>query len=172
LKLVNPGVVILGHSERRDYFGEDSKMVAQKLKYVQTVFPAAVPIVCIGEPLDIRESGEHIPWVINQLTESLGTPLIDLLKMLVVAYEPKWAIGRDPATPEQAQEMHGALRKFFEDTYGSIAHAIRIIYGGAAAPDNIAGFMKCPDVDGVLVGGYSLTIRDFVKLIKNGIAVA
>ncbi len=159
--------VILGHSERRQYFGEGGKLLAKKVD--KALAHSLIPIFCCGEPLEIREKGTHEALVRAQVEESLFHLSEEAVKKVVVAYEPVWAIGTGKtATSQQAQDMHAVIRKQLSAKYGeAIAQAIPILYGGSVKPDNAKEIFSCPDVDGGLVGGASLKARDFVDIIKG-----
>ena len=151
--------VIIGHSERREYFNEGDELLAKK---VSKVFNADLtPIFCCGESLDIRESGNHIQFVKQQLTNGLFHLSDDEVKKLVIAYEPIWAIGTGKtASSDQAQEMHKELRAHMASKYGNeVADTIPILYGGSVKPANAVEIFGQADVDGGLVGGASLNAR-------------
>ncbi len=159
--------VILGHSERREYFKESNELLTGKVK--QVLEAGLTPIFCCGEPLDIRENETHVSYVQHQLTESLfGFDENDIQK-IVIAYEPIWAIGTGKtASAEQAQDMHAALRSHLAGKYGEqIASEISILYGGSCNPANAKEIFSKPDVDGGLIGGASLKSRDFMDIIKS-----
>ncbi|MBP6687605.1 MAG: triose-phosphate isomerase [Lacibacter sp.] len=163
---INVGYVVLGHSERREYFNESNQMLAEK---VNTALAAGItPIFCCGEALDIREAGTQNNYVGNQLKESLFHLSADELKKIVIAYEPIWAIGTGKtATSEQAQEMHAHLRSVLAAQYGAdIANEISILYGGSVKGSNAKEIFGQPDVDGGLVGGASLKADEFVQIIQ------
>jgi triosephosphate isomerase len=167
LKSVGVKYVILGHSERREYFKESNQLLAEKVNVA--LKNGLTPIFCCGESLDQREKGIHIDFVNSQLTESLfHLSESDFLK-IVIAYEPIWAIGTGKtATTEQAQEMHEKIRKHIAGKYGSkVADETSILYGGSCKPDNAKELFACKDVDGGLIGGASLKSRDFVDIIKS-----
>jgi triosephosphate isomerase len=160
---------IVGHSERRQYFGETDETVGRKAK--AALANGLVPIICIGETLAERDSGQAIAVVTRQL-EGATKPLTDdeLVKS-VIAYEPVWAIGTGRvATPAQAQEIHAAIRGKLVARLQTRAQQIRILYGGSVKPDNVAELMKEKDIDGALVGGAALTVDSFAKLVKEGVA--
>ncbi|UJP65677.1 triose-phosphate isomerase [Mongoliitalea daihaiensis] len=159
--------VILGHSERREYFKESNQLLTEKTK--QALANGLTPIFCCGEPLDIREAGTHEEYVKNQLTESLFDFSAEEISKLVIAYEPIWAIGTGKtASSNQAQEMHAALRGHFASKYGQeVADNLSILYGGSCNPGNAKEIFSKPDVDGGLIGGASLKSRDFVDIIKS-----
>ena len=158
--------VILGHSERRQYFGEDGKLLAKKvdiaLKY------GLNPIFCCGEPLDVREKNEYEKLVKQQVEEALFHLDAPSLEKVVIAYEPVWAIGTGKtASAQQAQEMHAVIRKHLATKYGqSVADKISILYGGSVNAANAKELFACADVDGGLVGGASLKSREFTDIIK------
>jgi triosephosphate isomerase len=156
--------VIVGHSERRQYFNETDDFLNKKAKAVKAAGLGL--IFCIGESLDERNSGKMFD-VIKREVEG-GLKGIDT-DNLVVAYEPIWAIGTGvTATPEQAQEAHAFVRERLKDLYGAKAAEIRILYGGSVKPDNVTEIMSKPDVDGALVGGASLKHDSFEKIVKFG----
>jgi triosephosphate isomerase len=159
--------VILGHSERREYFQEGNALLASKVN--QALANGLSPIFCCGESLDIRNAGTQEATVTAQLTESLFHLSPEEFSKVVIAYEPIWAIGTGvTASAEQAQEMHAALRAHIAATYGQeIAQATSILYGGSANPGNAKELFGKPDVDGGLIGGASLKSRDFVDILKS-----
>jgi len=167
LKSVGVEYVILGHSERREYFKESNELLARKVNMV--LENGLIPIFCCGESLDIREAGTHVDFVSNQLTKSLFHLSPEEFSKIVIAYEPIWAIGTGvTATSDQAQEMHAALRKHLASKYGdAIADETTILYGGSCKPDNAKELFANPDVDGGLIGGASLKARDFVEIVKS-----
>ncbi len=163
LKEVGCQYVIVGHSERRQYFGETDATVNRKL---QAVLEAGLcPILCVGETLGERQEGRTLKVVDSQLREGLkGLPSLTG-ETLVVAYEPVWAIGTGlTATPAQAQEAHAFIRGLLQEITGAAA-AIRILYGGSVTSDNAASLLIEPDLDGALVGGASLNAESFLKII-------
>jgi triosephosphate isomerase len=157
--------VILGHSERRQYFGETDEGVAKKTKVA--LDNGLLPISCVGETLEEREGGKTMDVVGRQVDAILKAVSADEATKVVIAYEPVWAIGTGKvATPEQAQEVHAFIRKRGGDVHGpAVADAVRILYGGSVKPDNVKGLMALPDVDGALVGGASLKADSFLKLV-------
>jgi len=159
--------VILGHSERRQYFGEDGKLLAKKVD--KALASQLTPIFCCGEPLEIREAGSHEKLVKQQVEEALFHLSADALKNVVIAYEPVWAIGTGKtATSQQAQEMHAVIRKQLASKYGeAVAAEISILYGGSVNAKNAQELFSCPDVDGGLVGGASLKSREFVDIVRS-----
>lgn len=167
LKSVGVHYVIIGHSERRQYFNETNAQLAQKVDLA--LAENLLPIFCCGEPLEIREDGSFFDYVCNQLTESLFHLTREQISSLVIAYEPIWAIGTGKtATAQQAQDMHAQIRTHLASQYGEeIANGISILYGGSCKPDNARELFANPDVDGGLIGGASLNSRDFVDIAKS-----
>jgi triosephosphate isomerase (TIM) len=163
---VGADFVIIGHSERRQYFKEDNAMLAKKVDLA--LAKGLRPIFCCGESLQIREKGKHVNFVVKQLKESLYHLSPDDFKKIVIAYEPIWAIGTGvTASTEQAQEMHLALRKALARNYGKrIANATPLLYGGSCNAQNAAELFSQPDVDGGLIGGASLKAADFLTIIS------
>ena len=159
--------VAVGHSERREYHGETNEVVAQKAK--AAIDNGIRPIVCVGEPLDVREAGDHVDYVVTQVRESLAGLDTAQLAQVVIAYEPVWAIGTGKvAEPSDAQEVCSAIRKAMADLAGEdTAEETRILYGGSVKVDSVADIVSQPDVDGGLVGGASLVGEDFAKLAAN-----
>jgi triosephosphate isomerase len=157
---------IIGHSERREYFGESNKMLADKLNL--SLQYEVTPVFCCGESLPVREKEGQNNFVQQQLEESLFHLSNDEIKKVILAYEPIWAIGTGKtATTAQAQEMHQYLRSVLAKKYGSkIANEISILYGGSVKANNAAELFACPDVDGGLVGGASLVGNEFIKIIQ------
>ena len=158
--------VILGHSERRAYFGETDAMLAKKVK---TALAKKMQVVfCFGEELEDRKAGNHFQLVETQLKEALFSLDTADWAHLVLAYEPVWAIGTgETATPEQAQEMHAFIRKTIADAYGpAVAEDVSILYGGSVKPGNAKDIFSKPDVDGGLIGGASLKAEDFLAIVK------
>lgn len=161
LKDVGCHYVIVGHSERRQYFGENDEVLNKKVK--ASLKNGLEVIFCIGETLKEREDGMTFKVLERQIKEGLKD--IDMSR-IVVAYEPVWAIGTGrTATPEQAQEAHAFIREKIR-AISEIADIIRILYGGSVTPDNIDSLMACPDVDGALVGGASLKPESFERIVK------
>lgn len=167
LKSIGVEYVIIGHSERREYFHECHKMLTEK---VERCFEHGLkPIFCCGEPLKIREAGLQNQYVETQLKESLFQFSAEQLKGFIIAYEPIWAIGTGKtASSEQAQEMHAHIRSVFQGQYGAdIADTISILYGGSVKAANANEIFGKPDVDGGLVGGASLVVSEFVPIIEG-----
>lgn len=167
--LLNVGCTycIVGHSERRDYFGETDADINKKIAAL--LEKGIRPISCCGESQQEREAGTHVQFVTNQIKSDFANINLKSGDDVVVAYEPIWAIGTGKtATPQDAQEVCSAIRETLRDMFGSsIADSIRILYGGSAKPENIAGFLSCADVDGALVGGASLSADDFALMIER-----
>lgn len=157
---------LVGHSERREYFGETNEVLAEKVNIA--LENGLTPVFCCGESLHQRQNEDYTGFVKNQLTESLFHLDAEGIQKVVIAYEPIWAIGTGlTASAEQAQEMHKALRDHLAEKYGSsIASQISILYGGSVGAGNAAELFAGPDVDGGLVGGASLKSRDFTEIIK------
>ena len=158
--------VIIGHSERRTLFGEKNDVINRKLKTALSF--GLRPIFCIGEILEEREEGRTFAVVEQQIKEGLNNLTTDDIKRLLIAYEPVWAIGTGKtATPEQAQEVHAFIRDVMGKAYGGdVSGDIAVIYGGSVNPGNIGGLMAQEDIDGALVGGASLDIDSFVRIIR------
>ena len=159
--------VILGHSERRQYYGEGGKLLAKKVDVA--LKNGLTPIFCCGEPLEIREKGTHEQLVKQQVEESLFHLSAESLKKIIVAYEPVWAIGTGKtATAQQAQDMHAVIRKHIANKYGQeVAEEISILYGGSVNAANAKELFANADVDGGLVGGASLKSREFTEIVKS-----
>jgi triosephosphate isomerase len=166
LKDVGCTHVIIGHSERRQFYGETDESVNWKAKAALAAGLTAT--VCVGEHLSERESGKAETVVKTQLTASLNGLTVGDVERIIIAYEPVWAIGTGKtATPEQAQEMHGFIRSVLSETQGApAAKSIRILYGGSVKPDNIVQLMAQEDVDGALVGGASLEAGSFAEIVN------
>ena len=164
--------VILGHSERREYYGETNKSVNKKI--LSAIGNNLKPIYCIGETLEQREAGQTLEVVRSQVREGLDNFPTNSIENLVLAYEPVWAIGTGKnATDEMAQEVHFEIRKVLSEMFGdAAASTIRILYGGSMKPENAAGLLSQPDVDGGLIGGASLTSRAFTGIIEAAISAA
>lgn len=167
LKSVGVTYVIIGHSERREYFNETDAFVAEKVDAI--LAGGLTPIFCCGETLQQRESGIHFDFVKGQLTNALFHLSADAIQKVVIAYEPIWAIGTGvTASNDQAQEMHKMLRDHLASHYGQdIANEISILYGGSVNAANAQEIFAMPDVDGGLVGGASLKSRDFTNIAKS-----
>ncbi len=158
---------IVGHSERRQYFGETDETVARKAK--AALAHGLIPIICIGETLAERDAGRALAVVAKQLDGATSALSDNELLKSVIAYEPVWAIGTGRvATPGQAQEIHASIRTKLVQRLQAGAQQIRILYGGSVKPDNVAVLMHEKDIDGALVGGASLTVDSFAKIVKEG----
>lgn len=169
LKSIGIQRVILGHSERREYFNETDAVLAQK---ADTALANEMQIIfCVGEKLEDRKAGNHFEVVESQLKNGLFHLNKDAWKSVVIAYEPVWAIGTgETATPEQAQEMHRFIRNAVKEKYDIYtAEEIRILYGGSVNPGNATEIFSKPDVDGGLIGGASLKVSDFVEIINAAV---
>src|SRR5438876_1933805 len=158
--------VIVGHSERRQYYSESDEVVSRKTR--AGLAAGLTVIVCVGETLEQRDLGNAERVVREQLVGGLAGLTASDLDRIIVAYEPVWAIGTGrTATPEQAQEMHAFIRRVFAERHSeSAAQALRILYGGSVKPDNISGLMAQPDIDGALVGGASLYAESFAQIVN------
>jgi triosephosphate isomerase (TIM) len=156
---------LAGHSERRRYHYEDDGIVSGKVR--AALRAGIVPIMCVGETLEIREAGGHIEHTIGQLDGGLEGVTREQAAGMVVAYEPVWAIGTGKvATPEDAQEMCAAIRGRLSAVHGHAAASVRILYGGSVKADNMAAIMAQPDIDGALVGGASLDAGEFARICR------
>lgn len=158
--------VILGHSERREYFGETDAFINKKTK--KALLAGLTPIPCVGEKLAQRKEGKHIEVVSNQVKALIDGISKEEISKVVIAYEPVWAIGTgETASPEQAQEMHAVIRGILVDTYGrETAEKVRILYGGSMKPENADELLAKPDVDGGLIGGASLKAESFLAIVN------
>lgn len=156
--------VVVGHSERRQHHHEDDALVALKVR--AALRNGLVPILCVGEGLEIREAGRHLEHGTGQLAAAVKGLSAEQVRTIVVAYEPIWAIGTGRvATPANAQEVCGALRATLADKYGTeVADEVRLLYGGSVKSSNVADLVAEPDIDGALVGGASLDADEFAKL--------
>jgi triosephosphate isomerase (TIM) len=169
LKSVGCEYVIVGHSERRRYFGETNKTVNKKIKVALENY--LIPIMCVGEKLEEREQNSTFEVIAQQLSEglvALGAEVVEQSKEIIIAYEPIWAIGTGKvATPEQAQEVHVFIRTKLTEIFGEKrAQEIRLQYGGSVKPENVKELMAQPDIDGALVGGAALKADSFAKIVK------
>ena len=158
--------VVCGHSERRQYHHEDDALVNAKVK--AALRSGITPILCVGEPLHVRQAGNHIDHCIAQVDGSLDGVPGEQVAAMVIAYEPVWAIGTgEVATPEDAQEACGAIRGRLSGVHGDVVAAgTRILYGGSVKSGNMAAIMEGPDIDGGLVGGASLDAEEFVRICR------
>ena len=159
--------VIIGHSERREYYHESNELLAKKIN--AALEHDLTPVFCCGEPLQIREQGTQDDYVKQQIQASLFHLSPDAFSQVVIAYEPIWAIGTGKtATADQVQEIHAVIRKELLEKYGEeLANNTSILYGGSVKPDNAVELFACMDVDGGLIGGASLKSRDFVDIAKS-----
>ncbi len=167
LKSMDIPYVLIGHSERRMYYHEDNQLLLEKIK---TALRHGLKVIfCCGEPLDVRKSGTHELYVKKQLEDSLFPLDPKDLKNIIIAYEPIWAIGTgETATPEQAQDMHAAIRKMINKKFGKrISENMQILYGGSVKSSNASEIFSKSDVDGGLVGGASLQAEEFAKIILS-----
>ncbi|HEX3825355.1 MAG TPA: triose-phosphate isomerase [Mycobacteriales bacterium] len=158
--------VTVGHSERRKLHGEGDEVVNSKV--LAAYRNSLTPILCVGEPLDVRQAGGQVEHATAQLSAALKGVTAAQARSIVLAYEPIWAIGTgEVATPEDAQQVCAALRSTLASAYDSkLAGGVRVLYGGSVKPDNIAAIMEKADVDGALVGGASLVPEDFVAIVR------
>lgn len=158
--------VAVGHSERRQYHAETDEVCNAKVRAAYK--HGLTPILCIGEGLDVRKAGEQVPYTLAQLDGGLKDIPADQAESVVIAYEPVWAIGTgEVATPEDAQEVCGAIRGRLAELYSQeLADQVRIQYGGSVKSGNVAAIMAQPDVDGALVGGAALDAEEFVKIVR------
>jgi len=166
LKSIGIKYCVIGHSERREYFFETNKVLAEKINIC--LENEISPIFCCGEPLNIREAGNQNTYVETQLIESLFHLSADQLQQTVIAYEPIWAIGTGKtASSQQAQEMHAFIRSVLSKQYSSsVTNEITILYGGSVKAANASELFACADVDGGLVGGASLNAKEFIEIMK------
>ena len=157
---------IIGHSERRQYFGETDETVNKKIK--AAIKAGLQPVFCVGETGKERESGQTLSILDKQIKKGLEGLVSEQLDWLIIAYEPVWAIGTGKtATDDQAQEVHQFIRSLVKNNFDqALSDSIRILYGGSVKPDNIAGLMSMPDIDGALVGGASLDAESFSKIVR------
>ncbi|MDD4142242.1 MAG: triose-phosphate isomerase [Bacteroidales bacterium] len=167
IKSLDATHVIIGHSERRKYYGETGEILLNKVK--QALNNDLVPVFCIGESLEDREAGRHFDVIKEQLSEVVFKLSEEDVSSIIIAYEPVWAIGTGKtATTEQAQEMHAYIRNLFAETYSKeLAEETYILYGGSCNAKNAKELFACPDVDGGLIGGASLNKDDFLTIIYS-----
>ena len=158
--------VVIGHSERRQYHGEDDALV--NAKATKALAAGLTPIVCVGEGLDVRKADGHVAHCVQQIDGALAGLKADDVRKLVIAYEPVWAIGTgEVATPEDAQEVCAAIRARLEETFSpAVADSVRILYGGSVKMSSAGGIMAQPDIDGCLVGGASLKVDEFAGICR------
>ena len=159
--------VIVGHSERRSLYGESSTIVAEKTKVA--IDSGLIPLLCVGESLEERESGNTEDAVAEQLNAVINLLGIEAFEGIIIAYEPVWAIGTGlTASPEQAQAVHLFIRGLLADSSESIAQKTPILYGGSMNAGNAADLISCSDIDGGLIGGAALKAEDFLQICKAG----
>jgi len=172
LKDIGVQYVIVGHSERRQFFGETDEMVNKKIKAV--LAHGLIPIVCVGEVLEERESNKTFEVIEKQCAGGFAGLTAKEMENIIIAYEPVWAIGTGKtATPDQAQEVHKYIRTLLAKMYDdNVAQTIRIQYGGSVKPENSVDLMSQPDIDGALIGGASLEADVFSEIVKNSCSVA
>ena len=158
--------VILGHSERREYYGETDATLVEKVKLA--LAEGLSPIFCIGEKKEERVDGRHFEVVTAQVKNVLFELTAEEMSKVIVAYEPVWAIGTGlTATAEQAQEIHAEIRKVLAEKFGALAEEISILYGGSCKPSNAKELFACPDIDGGLIGGAALKAEDFIGIATS-----
>jgi triosephosphate isomerase len=165
IKDVGCSYVLIGHSERRQYFNETNETVNKKIK--TALVAGLTPVICVGETLKEREQDITFKVIEKQIKEGLAGLIVQQAAVIVIAYEPVWAIGTGKsATPDQAQEVHAFIRKVYSQMYGAASQRIRILYGGSVNSTNVFDIIKRLDIDGALVGGTSLEAESFAKLVK------
>jgi triosephosphate isomerase len=166
LKEIGCRYVIVGHSERRQIFGEDDTLINKKVHAAMS--HGLIPILCIGETKPQRDAGDAETVTLGQLRGGLEGLASEQVQQVVIAYEPVWAIGTgETATPADAQAMHAAIRQALVRDYGqNVADAVRVLYGGSVKPDNVDALMAQPDIDGALVGGASLKADSFLRIVQ------
>jgi triosephosphate isomerase (TIM) len=160
------GYVLAGHSERRQYHNEDDALINAKVRAI--LGGEMTPVLCVGEPLEVRREGRHLDHCVDQLDGGLAGLTADQVAKMVIAYEPVWAIGTgEVASPDDAQETCGAIRERVSAVHGpEVGAGVRILYGGSVKPDNMPAIMAQPDIDGALVGGASLDHEGFVRICR------
>jgi triosephosphate isomerase len=164
---VGASYALVGHSERRHVIGEDNGVVARKLK--AALASSLTPVLCVGEKIEQRESGEYESYVLEQLETALGGLAVEEVTRVVIAYEPVWAIGTGKtATPADAVAMHAFIRGWVRDRFrGDVAGRLRIQYGGSVKPDNAAGLLSEEEIDGALIGGASLDVDSYLAIASS-----
>ncbi|KQT16936.1 triosephosphate isomerase [Chryseobacterium sp. Leaf404] len=167
LESIDAEGTLIGHSERRQYHGENDENCNKKVKLA--LDKCLIPVYCNGETLDQRKAGQHFEVVKTQTETALFTLSAEEIKKVVIAYEPVWAIGTgETATPEQAQDIHAHIRGIIAEKYGQeVADEVSILYGGSVKPDNAKEIFSQPDIDGGLIGGAALKVEDFSKIIEG-----
>lgn len=157
--------VLAGHSERREHHAESNEVVAAKVRSVQR--HGMTPVLCVGEGLEVRRESRHVEYVLEQVEAALVDVSTEALSTIVIAYEPVWAIGTgEVATPEDAQEVCGAIRSMVSQRSEPAGDLVRILYGGSVKVSSVAGIMAQPDINGCLVGGASLDPDEFIGIIR------
>lgn len=157
---------IVGHSERRQFYGDSNESVAER--FCQAIAQGVIPIFCIGETLEEREQDRTFQVIDEQLAAVVERAGIETFNQAVIAYEPVWAIGTGKtATPEQAQEVHHYIRQYLAEKNAEVAEKIQILYGGSVKPDNAESLFAMSDIDGALIGGASLSAEDFLKIYHS-----
>lgn len=159
--------VIIGHSERRQLFGETDEDINNKIR--RAIHSGLSPLFCVGESLMQRDDEETFGVIRDQVEKGLNGLSEEAVSSILIAYEPVWAIGTGKtATAEQAEEVHGFIRSILRETYGrNVSETVRILYGGSVTPENICGLIKEHDIDGALVGGASLKAESFVQIVAG-----
>lgn len=164
LEDVGCAYAIIGHSERRHQFGEDDELVRRRLEAVLT--SELVPIVCVGEPKEVRDSGKEQAYVLKQLKSAFADLKIPRSKQVFIAYEPVWAIGSgNPATPQQAVQMHAVIREYMANEFKVAGERMMVLYGGSTDGKNAYQFLRESEIDGLLVGGASIKANEFTKVL-------
>jgi triosephosphate isomerase len=166
LAKLNCSYVTVGHSERRKNHHESDDLVNQKVQ--RALAGGVVPIICVGENLDVREARHHVAFCLGQVNAALTDLTNEQIASVVIAYEPVWAIGTGAvATPDDAQEVCAAIRRLIQSRFGApVAEQVRVLYGGSVKADNVAAIMAQPDIDGCLVGGSSLVVDEFAGIAR------
>ena len=156
----------VGHSERREYYGDTNESVAER--FCQAIAQGVIPILCVGETLEQREQEQTFQVIDEQLSAVIERAGIDALNQAVIAYEPVWAIGTGKtASPDQAQEVHRYIRQSLAGKSADVAEKVQILYGGSVKPGNAESLFTMPDIDGALIGGASLSAEDFLKIYHS-----
>ncbi|MVA77233.1 triose-phosphate isomerase [Auraticoccus sp. F435] len=166
LAKLNCSFVAVGHSERRQYHGESDELVGAKA--AKALAAGITPIICVGEGLEVRQAGQHVPHTLAQVAGALAGFSAEQVASVVIAYEPVWAIGTgEVATPDDAQEVCAAIRGWLAEQHGpEVAEQVRVLYGGSVKSSNVVDIMAQPDVDGCLVGGASLVVDEFAAIAR------
>ncbi len=166
IKDVGAGFALIGHSERRQFYHESDELLGKKIK--RALMGGLIPILCIGESLEQKQANEVISVLENQLDKALGALNQDEMSSICIAYEPVWAIGTGhAATPADVQKTHKIIRDFLARKWGEkVCYHLKILYGGSVKPDNIRELLSQPDIDGALIGGASLEVESFAKMVN------